>query len=269
MRQERAAPTANLNGANGRKGTPALAQADAMARPRRHTMQRIVAVALGLLAGLGAVRDPAAAQTDCDPVYGCPTTSTTEAETEPELELGDDDGEVGSRVGVQACGYAPGDAGRAGTITFAGAEVADVTLGADGCLAEGEPFDGYPESFNVPDRPPGGYDVCAVFAGYPAPCERFRVVSEEDEDRDGGDTEEDADGAGESGDGTEVLGIERTRGGGEAPAGSASGRGSSSLARTGATIGALVAGLVALAFMLSTRTMRRSATDREGPRAGQ
>jgi hypothetical protein len=144
------------------------------------------------------------------------------------------------RVGVEACGYDTADAGKAGSITFDGDAVLAVTLDDDGCLVPGTGSNGLPNSFVVPGRPAGDYQVCAVFAGEATPCTAFAVTAG------GGEPGPDGDGdvevlAGETVRGSsatervEGAGVERSR---------SSGLGS--LARTG--IG--IAGLLALAAVL-------------------
>lgn len=155
-------------------------------------------------------------------------------------------------MGVEACGYQSEDAGKAGSITFDGAEVAQVRIDDDGCLVPGEGSNGLSNSFVVPQVPTGRYDVCAVFPGEATPCTTFEVVPGE---ASGGDAS------------TAVLSGEVARGGAASVASTERARsGPGTLARTGIAIGTALA--LALALIAGGRLLARRA-DREHHEAGR
>lgn len=144
---------------------------------------RRISATLALLAvcaaGLTALAGTAGAQQGppCDPAaYGCPPPPPPRP-TEPTITVRPAQSQVGRTVGVDACGYRPADDGLSGSITFDGEPVLAVTLDDTGCLRPGQPSNGLSNSFVVPNRPPGTYQVCAVFPGYPAACTAFRVFA--------------------------------------------------------------------------------------------
>ncbi|MGH9243226.1 MAG: hypothetical protein ACRD29_02680 [Acidimicrobiales bacterium] len=126
--------------------------------------------------------------TSCPGYPGCPpTTRPPRALT---IELDRTSGPSGTRVGVDACGYDPGAAGR---ITLDGeAVIASVVAAADGCMVGEGPTSaagsfqlvsaarGRAAShahFTVPSEArPGSQPVCSVASGYETVCAPFRVT---------------------------------------------------------------------------------------------
>jgi hypothetical protein len=130
---------------------------------------RVGALVVGGLLLAVFVGAPASAQDPPDP-YGSTSTTKRPPRTAT-IQVSPTTGPSGTRVSVNACGYAPGTAG--GSITFDGVTVATgLIAGSDGCLKAG----GSQPTFIVPQSRPGTHHVCAVVAGSNTPCTRFRIT---------------------------------------------------------------------------------------------